>query len=365
MKTGGKYNETEEAMTESASSSAANADSGLALLLLGCERSGTTFVMETLSRYYQVAYGNESPWVVEKWAEGKQLSDVVAQERFLKSIFGNWYFANKANYHGIFFDYKQFRQEGRFDYPLFVDQVFRYMAAEENAKWVLNKTCDFCENMPIVDEVFYQPRVVHLIRDGRDVGLSLLRIKAWGPISVYGAARWWAGRVGTLQQYAAEHMSGRYLEVRYEEMVLDPAATFERIAKFYGIFDRARHAQLAENVVTKMGNIEKWRSGFSPRQLEVYERVAGPVLEANGYQLVTALERLTPLPGALEAALQARESLFSRVGFYPLWFRGLRVINRLVSGSPRLQQRFYRSALFRNHFNWNKNMAKRAKGNGK
>ncbi len=324
------------------------------LLLLASERSGTTFVQETLSKFYPVCEGNESQWVVTAWRKysRRRISTIAEQERFIKWVFSDWYFANKANYHEIYFDYRQFVQGAPFDYPAFVEQVFRHIANVEQSKWVLNKTCKFCECMDIVDQVFDLPRVVHLVRDGRDVALSLIEAKGWGPIGVYGAARWWSSRVDKLQEYANVNMNGRYLELKYEELTQEPIQSFERIARFYGIYEEHRHARLAECVRIKKRNTEKWRTRLSLSDLQLFEQVAGDTLRTNGYEL-TDME-VEPLPAWRGTVYMLHDAVFSRIGFYALWFRGLRVASRLIGLSPVLQRRFYRSSIFARRFNWNR-----------
>ena len=329
------------------------------LLFLGSERSGTTFVQETLNKFYPVSQGNESDWVISAWRKAQNLNIATTEDqlRFMKLIFSDWYFANKANYHQVYFDYRQFVQSETFDYTKFVEAVFRHIADAEQNQWVLNKTCLFSEHMPIVDEIFDRPKVINLVRDGRDVGLSLIKTKAWGPVSPYGAARWWSKRVDKIQQYAEENMQGRYLELKYEDLTRDPGAHFEHIAKFYGIFEEERHANLLKSVRIISKNSEKWRSQFSESEVHVFERVAGDSLKRNGYQLVNEVHK--PLSNWEYAVRRLNESIFSRISFYPLWFRSLRIINRLIGLSPKLQQKFHRSAFFANHFNWNKNMGVR------
>ena len=336
---------------------AAKTDS-VVLLFLGCERSGTTFVQETLEKFYPVSPGNESQWAVEAWerAHGFDPHDRGKQIDFIKSVLAGWYFANKANYHQVYFDYKKFIQEPPFDYGRFVEAIFSHIAETDDNKWVLNKTCMFCENMAVVDKVFDKPRVVHIVRDGRDVALSLLRVKAWGPISPFGAARWWSQRVEAMQRYAGQYMDGRILEIKYEEVLQAPVEAFERIAKFYGIYEQERHDQLSQHVKIMANNSEKWRKAMTPAELEVFERVAGKTLVANGYQLATEPGRLKPVSGLEKGIRAANEAVFARIGFYPLWFRGLKILNRVIGAFPRFQQAFYRSRLFNNYFNWNKNM---------
>ena len=143
----------------------------LSLMLLGSERSGTSFVQATLNKYYGISEGNESHWVIHGWRTVQQgnIQTQADQERFIKNIFAGWYFASKVYFHNIFFNHKDFVQEGPFDYPKFVQQVFQHIVDENGDTMVLNKTTTYCQNMAAVDEIFDSPAVMHIIRDGRDV----------------------------------------------------------------------------------------------------------------------------------------------------------------------------------------------------
>ena len=332
------------------------------LFFLGCERSGTTFVLETFMAHYDVAPGNESPWVVRGLCATRARPPTTRrqQKRFLRSIFSDWYFANQANYHQVYFEPDQFLQNGRFDYRQFVEDVFRHIARSKGRRWVMNKTCRFIVHMDAVDEVFNRPRIVYIVRDGRDVGLSLLQVKAWGPRTVYGAARHWRDQVEAFRSYAERHLEGRLLTIRYEELISHPAETFEQIARFYGIFDPARHARLCAALDVKPANQEKWRTSFTPAQLRLFERVAGDALRAHGYLLGASEEPLPPLPPVVDMWLRIVDAVASRLAPDPLRLRALRVVNRVIGQYPAWQQRFFRSQIFSRYFNWNQVLARRA-----
>ena len=341
--------------------------SSCVLFFLGSERSGTTFVQETFNEFYPVSQANESPWVVRYWkrAHGGQIRDQNRQRALLKRIFADWYFANQANYHQVYFDLEDFVQDGPFRYQVFVEAVFRHIATARGNRWAINKTCSFVEHMEIVDEVFRCPKIVHIVRDGRDVGLSLLEVRAWGPRSIYGAARWWRDRVERVDAYAERHLEGRLMSLRYEDLLESPVECFEKMARFYGIFDAECHAKLSASVRTTRANKEKWRTRMTPADLELFERVAGNALRAHGYPIATDGRRLRPLPVVVETCRRAREAVASRIGFYPLWFRAIRIVNRVIGRFPRWQQKFFRSELFRRRFNWNRLMSERTHRQGR
>ncbi len=162
--------------------------------------------------------------------------------------------------------------------------------------------------MPMVLDAFPNARVVHLIRDGRDVMLSRLNIRmdfrvALNRLVVFGDTEVtsWRGRPLTAETVAAHRnelemqhwvtavqyglrgraYGDRYLEVRYENICTDPITQFERVFDFMGVpFLAETRAWLAQHVyVTRMG---KWRSA-PQAETEAALAVGADLLERLGY----------------------------------------------------------------------------------
>lgn len=151
-----------------------------------------------------------------------------------------------------------------------------------------------------------QAKVVHMVRDGRDVACSLLE-KGWlrderaGADDVglpYGGhARSWveperverferaseARRAGwAWRSYlsAARSAAPGAVEVRYEELAVDPSGTAERIA---GHID-ADHEPLAQALAAVHGeSVGRWRRDLTAEQVADVEAEAGPLLRELGY----------------------------------------------------------------------------------
>ena len=152
-----------------------------------------------------------------------------------------------------------------------------------------------------------QGKVVHMVRDGRDVVCSLIA-KRWfsgerGMVSddvglPYGAhARPWVEpeRVSEFERSsearraawawrsylsAVRRGAPAALEVRYEELAADPAATAEHIAAHVD----AEVEPLAEALrAVHAESVGRWRRDLTPQQLADVEAEAGPLLRALGY----------------------------------------------------------------------------------
>src|SRR5437870_3488654 len=72
---------------------------------------------------------------------------------------------------------------------------------------------------------------VPLIRDGRDVALSLNEV-SWGPGGISAAAHKWVDELQKARTRARGLMPGTYMEARYEDLVADPEPVLRRIAEF-------------------------------------------------------------------------------------------------------------------------------------
>src|SRR4029079_13301982 len=74
-----------------------------------------------------------------------------------------------------------------------------------------------------------EARFIHLIRDGRDVALSYQKAGA-NNLPLYESARDWAAQVRATRRQVRE--LSYYLEVRYENLMLEPEKTLRRICEF-------------------------------------------------------------------------------------------------------------------------------------
>jgi hypothetical protein len=158
--------------------------------------------------------------------------------------------------------------------------------------------------LPVMSRLFPEARCIHLVRDGRDVAFSPFlapkapfwrkiyfnddRINSWRGLAmsqrayrahghVFNAARW-VNSV-TLGRAHGAMLGERYLEVRYEAVVADPAGELARLAAFLGV-DPPPHAMDCADVRSQ--SVGKWRRRPA-REIEEVRAVLGPTLAAFGY----------------------------------------------------------------------------------
>ncbi len=118
-------------------------------------------------------------------------------------------------------------------YRAALEAAFQAYAGERGKPRWGDKTPYYINCVDELKRVFPEARIVNLVRDGRDVCLSLLRVP-FGPANVWAAAHQWSAAVA-----AGDAAQARYgddvLTVAYERMVTDPEAEIGRICAFAGL----------------------------------------------------------------------------------------------------------------------------------
>ena len=182
------------------------------------------------------------------------------------------------------------------------------------ARWG-DKTPGYVKSMREIQTYLPEARFIHLIRDGRDVALSVLK-QDWGPQTVEAAAEKWRSRV--LRGRAQEPYLGFYIEVKFEDLVLHTERELRRICEFIELdFDPAMlgyhqtaeqrlqekaralprahgEAQSAEKRLMSHAKtfeppnpdlIGTWKKRMSESDRAAYEALAGDLLADLGYEL--------------------------------------------------------------------------------
>lgn len=122
-------------------------------------------------------------------------------------------------------------------YGEFWSAVFSEYAARQNKPYWAEKTPDNCNYPFLFHRWFKNLKMIHVIRDGRDVACSAVR--RWGG-SYYKAIDKWADLLMDALAKQNELPQGVYLNIRYEDLVRDRRATLRRVTDFLGIdFDES------------------------------------------------------------------------------------------------------------------------------
>lgn len=164
--------------------------------------------------------------------------------------------------------------------------------------------------MSIAAEVFPDARFIHVLRDGRDVAVSLRAAGGswwpqWGEFAatgalgryraLYAAGRSWAQTFARYRRLG-ERLGDRYTEIAYETIAADPDAGVRRLFDFCGIpygdaevraalkaTDFASHYEGGEDQFRRAGRVGDWRTRFGLGDAVAFELGSRGVLAREGY----------------------------------------------------------------------------------
>jgi len=208
-----------------------------------------------------------------------------------------------------------------------------YTADQGKQRWG-DKTPGYVTYIPLIDELFPNAQFVHIVRDGREVAVSLSE-RGWGPRSAIAGAFWWRRKTRMGLRAGRALPDDRYLEVHLEDLIADPERELRGICAFLGEQYSPLMLEYPDQVdapwedpaatvhLTKAptANLRDWRTGRSPREQEAVESVCSPVLADLGYPparrtakgLAYAYAvRVRDLPGRIPVELRLRTSRRTR-----------------------------------------------------
>jgi hypothetical protein len=279
--------------------------------ICGVTRSGTTLLRLMLDTHPQVAIPGETHWVprlIKRMERRKLTADEAADFVTEHKRWGDFHL-----------DAEELRARWRALRPFTAGDAIRSFyglyAEREGKPRYGDKTPGYLREMLRIQRVLPEVRFVHIIRDGRDVALSVLKLN-WGPSNPTQAAELWTERIAKARKQAPK--VGHYMEVRFEDLVMDTEGTLREVCRFIELdYDPVMldyHERAEERLREKARDLPRskrppqpaelrmkshrlakeppredriglWRQKMSPEDVAEYERVAAPMLTELGYEL--------------------------------------------------------------------------------
>jgi hypothetical protein len=270
-------------------------------MVVGSGRSGTTLLRAIFDSHPEMAVLHESHFLgqMARIRDVYERTGRFAADRFLSDLRERFPFEAHGLSQTTIAD--SFERDPPRDFADAVRQIFALYARSKGKARYADKTPEHVRAIPRLASLFPEARFVHVIRDGRDVALSLLDM-GWGPQTVAAAALYWRQRV-ELGIKAGRVLPSRYREVKYEDLVADPEGVVRSLCEFLELsFDgrMLRYFERAEEVVAETGfphqhrrltlppaaGLRDWRRSMASEDVALFEVLAGDVLGEVGYEQV-------------------------------------------------------------------------------
>jgi hypothetical protein len=190
-------------------------------------------------------------------------------------------------------------------YADFVSGLFDLHGKAVGKDLVGDKSPRYVRNLPTLNELWPHARLLHLVRDGRDVGLSVMswrkvternglvaNLPTWEEDRTSTVALWWERLVRLGREDGAPLGHDLYREVRYEALVADPPAECAALCDFLDVpYDdgMVHYHETADASSSRQASrpptrgLRDWRTQMPPEEVERFEAVAGELLDELGY----------------------------------------------------------------------------------
>ncbi len=264
--------------------------------VVGCQKSGTTWVQKLLDGHPAIRCNGEGYFAAILLPVLQQALEVYNQKQ-------------------------KVGPEGRFDendlYHLFTTAVglqFRRWVGDAEVACLGEKTPEHAMCLGALDRAFPTSRVIHIIRDGRDVAVSgwFHNLRKAGPgfqqrfptlarYVEYLLQAHWVPYIQQARAFGKAHPD-RYFELRYEDLHARGAELTEQMLTFLevdasetsvqacceaGSFNklaggRERGREDKQSFFRK-GVVGDWREHFDDEAMAVFERLGGPLMRELGY----------------------------------------------------------------------------------
>ena len=289
------------------------------VFLVGAERSGTTAVRLMLDHHPSVGWVNEFEYVVDMVPDGDGWPDVESYVEWLET-------------HRIFTAAKLTVGKA-LSYPELVDDFLRQWR-ERKGKPVVGATVH--RHFDRLLRIWPDAKFLHIVRDGRDVAASNIRM-GWAGNVWHGIDRWIEAE-RLWERMRGELGSERYFEFRFEDLITEPDRWLGEICDFLGV-ERDCDAMLSYPDDTTYSYpdsrlLYQWKRKMGAKDIAVLESRIGGMLTERGYEL--AAERAAE-PGLLGRVWYSVHNRYHKVKFSRrrlgtrLWL-GLAIAKRFGSG---------------------------------
>jgi hypothetical protein len=270
-------------------------------VIVGVPRSGTTLLRLMLDAHSELAIPPETGFVLNACGltgEGDEL-----RERLLETITGFHTWGVMRVSEAELRD--RLRHIEPFDLAEGVRAFYRLYAERFGKRRFGDKTPMYRFHLRKLEGLLPEARFIHIIRDGRDVALSVRGFWfAPGEDMATIATDWHTGIAATREQ--GSRVRG-YAEVRFEDLIMSPERELRRLCEFLELEFEPRmlhYPDTARDRLKEIGlgpdprspvpelaaeapnplRVARWKRDMTRRERRQFKRVAGDMLRELGYE---------------------------------------------------------------------------------
>lgn len=262
------------------------------IFLVGAERSGTTMLRLMLGHHSQLAWVSEFEYAVDRVPATDGWPNLEA--------YYEWLSTNRA------FLVHGFTIDRSLTYPQLVNS-FLQQRQQTAQKPLIGATVH--RHFDRLLRIWPDARLIHIVRDGRDVARSNIKM-GWAGNPWTGSIRW--QQAEQLWDRCCDRIPpDQRLDLTYEDLIKTPETILRQICSFLQMpYDAAMFNYADQTVYNRPdpAYLDQWRQKLSPAQIQLVEARIGDLLIQRGYPLSGHPPRSVKPPLQLWLKLQDRLS---------------------------------------------------------
>lgn len=248
------------------------------VFVLGCDRSGTTLLSLLLSQSPDLHMTLESGFIPDLYKKREEYGNFnISKQRwfFIRDLQTTNATSNTKAFDIFELTAKQaeqcIKEAAPTDYAGAVKALFSKAAQRHDKPRWGNKTPKYVHNIDLLVELFPDAKIVHLIRDPRDVAASIKRV-GWTN-TIKEAAQFWNKRV-TDALRGRQLDSDSYYELKYETLLENPSTTLKNIYNWLEI-------DFADEVIEQYQK-DRNRTSITKHE-ELFDLIGKPIDPSRAY----------------------------------------------------------------------------------
>ncbi|MFC1747510.1 sulfotransferase [Pseudomonadota bacterium] len=268
--------------------------------IVGVGRSGTTLIRLMMHNHPNIAIPYESHFVTD-YSERADEYGSLNEDKNLRRLINDILSEELLTQWDHEFDTDKIiaLTKSRTINGVFTAIYEDYANGKDKIRW--GDKSDYLDRMHLINKAFPNARFIHIIRDGRDVANSVLKLP-WGPKDVISAAEWWHEHVRLGRAMGAMLSADRYMEVRYEDLVQDSEGELRKICDFLdeeyspemlnyyksakaAIPDERKGQHYNADRPPNAGRVFAWKKEMSPTNIAIFSDYAKASLAAMNYEV--------------------------------------------------------------------------------
>ncbi len=275
------------------------------IFIVGCDRSGTTLLRLMLNQHPKLYIPSESGFIPKLAHKRDEYGDFTQP-------YQRWFFirdlqVSRATSMSSSFSIFGLSLEeadnalattAPMSYPNAVSTLFRAAAQKKGKECWGDKTPKYIFDMNHLTDLFPKAKFVHVIRDGRDVASSIIKL-GWRN-SFLQAADYWQERVQAGMLAGSILGKNKYYELRYEDLITNPDQALKSLCTWLDLEFvpqlLSHHESATEHVTNWKGHemvkkpidsskVSLWKRSLSRPQIADFESIGGTLLRELGYEV--------------------------------------------------------------------------------